>query len=97
PDPDHFFPFLERLQPVVHDWPGWSKEEVRSISAPTLLVLGDRDFVRLDHAAEMLELFPDGRLAVLPDTKHTEVMQRSDLLRGTVGAFLGPDSTPASN
>jgi hypothetical protein len=25
---------------------------------PTFLVIGDRDFVRLDHAAEMLDLFP---------------------------------------
>lgn len=96
PNPDNFFPSLERLQPVVHDWPGWTNGEIRSIGAPTLLVLGDRDFVRLDHAAEMLDLFPDSQLAVLPGTKHTEVMQRSDLLRGTVGAFLGEASTPAS-
>ena len=40
------------------------------------IVIGDQDFVRLDHAAEMLGLFPDCRLAVLPRTKHTEVMQR---------------------
>ena len=29
-------------------------DEVRSVTVPTLLVIGDRDFVRLDHAAEML-------------------------------------------
>jgi pimeloyl-ACP methyl ester carboxylesterase len=88
PDPAGFFPFLERLQPVVHDWHGWTDDEVRSISAPTCLVIGDRDFVRLDHAAEMLDLLPDSRLLVLPDTKHTEVMQRSDLLRAAVLPFL---------
>jgi len=88
PNPDDFFPFLERMQPVVHDWPGWTDDEVRSVTAPTLLVIGDRDFVRLDHAAEMLELFPAGRLAVLPGTRHTEVMQRSDQLRALVVPFL---------
>jgi pimeloyl-ACP methyl ester carboxylesterase len=88
PNPDDFFPFLERMQPVVHDWPGWTDDEVRSIAAPTFLVIGDRDFVRLDHAAEMLDLFPDCRLAVLPGTKHTEVMQRSEQLRELVGPFL---------
>jgi pimeloyl-ACP methyl ester carboxylesterase len=88
PDPAGFFPFLERLQPVVHGWSGWTAGEVRSITAPTLLVIGDNDFVRLDHAAEMLDLFPDGRLAVLPDTKHTEVMQRSEQLGALVGPFL---------
>jgi len=88
PNPDDFFPFLERLQPVVHGWHGWTDEEVRSITAPTFLVIGDRDFVRLDHAAEMLDLFPDCRLAVLPGTKHTEVMQRPEQLRTLVEPFL---------
>jgi pimeloyl-ACP methyl ester carboxylesterase len=82
------FPFLERLQPVVHDWSGWTDDEVRSVAAPTLLVIGDRDFVRLDHAAEMLDLFPDCRLAVLPATRHTEVMQRPEQLRAIVEPFL---------
>jgi pimeloyl-ACP methyl ester carboxylesterase len=88
PNPAGLFPFLERLQPVVHDMAGWTAEEIRSITAPTLLVIGDRDFVRLDHAAEMLDLFPDCRLAVLPATRHTEVMQRTDELRALVGPFL---------
>jgi pimeloyl-ACP methyl ester carboxylesterase len=88
PNPDDFFPFLERMQPVVHDWPGWTDDQVRSVAAPTLLVIGDRDFVRLDHAAEMLGLFPDSRLAVLPGTRHSEVMQRSEQLRALVAPFL---------
>jgi pimeloyl-ACP methyl ester carboxylesterase len=89
PNPEGLFPFLERLQPVVHDMAGWTAEEIRSVIAPTFLVIGDQDFVRLDHAAEMLDLFPDGRLAVLPATRHTEVMQRTDELRALVGPFLG--------
>jgi len=73
---------------VVHDWLGWTDDEIRSVTAPTLLVIGDRDFVRLDHAAEMLDLFPDCRLAVLPGTRHTELVQRSEQLRAVVGPFL---------
>src|SRR4051794_25854082 len=88
PNPDDFFPFLERLQPVVHDWAGWTADEIRSVTAPTFLVIGDEDFVRLDHAAEMLDLFPDSQLAVLPGTKHTEVMQRPEQLRALVSSFL---------
>lgn len=88
PDPSSFLPFLERLQPVVHGFPGWSADEIRSVATPTFLVVGDRDFVRLEHAAEMLDLFPDCRLAVLPATRHTEVMQRADELRALVRPFL---------
>jgi pimeloyl-ACP methyl ester carboxylesterase len=88
PNPDDFFPFLERMQPVVHDWSGWTDDEIRSVAAPTLLIIGDHDFTRLDHAAEMLDLFPDSQLAVLPGTRHTEVLQRSDLLQTIVEPFL---------
>jgi pimeloyl-ACP methyl ester carboxylesterase len=88
PNPADLFPFLERLQPVVHDMAGWTADEIRSIAAPTFLVVGDRDFVRLDHAAEMLDLFPDCRLAVLPATRHTEVMQRTDELSALLRSFL---------
>src|SRR6478735_3805467 len=88
PNPADFLPFLERMQPVVHEFAGWTDDEIRSIAAPTFLVIGDRDFVRLDHAAEMLDLFPDCRLLVLPGTRHTEVMQRTDALRTLVGPFL---------
>jgi hypothetical protein len=36
----------------------------------------------------MLDLFPDCRLAVLPATRHTEVMPRTDALRVLVDPFL---------
>ncbi|MBW8827248.1 MAG: alpha/beta hydrolase [Acidobacteria bacterium] len=88
PNPADLFPFLERLQPVVHDMAGWTADEIRSITAPTFLVIGDRDFVRLDHAAEMLDLFPNCSLAVLPGTRHTEVMQRTEELRALLRPFL---------
>ena len=49
-------------------------------------MIDGQDFVRLDHAAEMLDLSPDCRLAVLPGTKHTEVMRRWS----TFGRSSGP-------
>src|SRR3977135_2484472 len=49
PNPADLVPFVARLPPVVHDMAGWTADEIRSISAPTSLVIGDRDFVRLDH------------------------------------------------
>ena len=41
-------------------------ETVRSIRVPTLIVLGDRDIVRLEHAVELTHLIPGSRLLVLP-------------------------------
>lgn len=39
---------------------------LRSVGAPTLIVLGDRDIVKLDHAVDLSRLIPGARLLVLP-------------------------------
>ena len=39
---------------------------VRGVLAPTLVITGDRDVARLEHAIELSRLFPDARLLVLP-------------------------------
>ncbi len=41
-------------------------EAIRGVRAPTLVVAGDRDVTRLEHAIELSRLFPHGRLLVLP-------------------------------
>ena len=77
------------LNASIADWPA---EAIRSIAAPTLLVFGDSDIIRLDHALEMFGLLgggingdtpsglPKSRLAVLPGTSHTMVVERAELL-----------------
>lgn len=39
---------------------------VASVRAPTLIVIGDRDIVRLEHAVELTRLIPGARLLILP-------------------------------
>ena len=39
---------------------------VRAVVAPTLIITGDRDVARLEHALELSRVFPDARLLVLP-------------------------------
>jgi pimeloyl-ACP methyl ester carboxylesterase len=41
-------------------------DAVRSVRAPTLIVLGDRDIVRPEHAVELTGLIPGARLLILP-------------------------------
>ena len=41
-------------------------ELVRSVRAPTLIVLGDRDIVTPEHAVELTHLIPGARLLILP-------------------------------
>jgi pimeloyl-ACP methyl ester carboxylesterase len=68
---------------------GWTAAELGRISASALLVFGDHDFFRLEHAVEMHALIPGAQLAVLPGATHMGLMRRTDLMIGLVRDFLG--------
>ena len=88
PDPGHFEKFAGRVTAMVHEVPGWTDDEVRSLRAPTLLIFGDRDFNPLTDAAELYGLLPDARLAVLPGTTHMDVSRRPAELLTLITPFL---------
>jgi pimeloyl-ACP methyl ester carboxylesterase len=71
----------------VHDFEGWTDEQLARLTMPVLIIIGDTDFVRLEHAVEMKQLLPNAQLAILPDTKHLQVI-RPDLVLPMVTAFL---------
>ncbi|MBW0104093.1 alpha/beta fold hydrolase [Pseudonocardia sp. KRD291] len=80
PDPGRFFATLEKAQPMVTGFQGWSDEQLRSITSPVLLIIGDTDFIRIEHAAAVHALLPDSRLAVLPGCTHMAVMRRPEIM-----------------
>jgi len=50
--------------------PSFTDDDLRSIQAPTLVVIGDRDIVTPEHAVEMFRAIPDARLCVVPNAGH---------------------------
>lgn len=88
PDPDHFGAFAAKASQAAGSLKGWTAEELGGIAAPTLLVFGDHDFIRLEHAVEMHGLIPGAQLAVLPGATHMAVMRRADLIVPLLRDFL---------
>jgi pimeloyl-ACP methyl ester carboxylesterase len=82
PDPTAFERVLAKTNTMLSNWAGWTEAELRAIRAPVLLAIGDNDFTRIEHAAEMARLIPDAQLAVLPGTTHMSILGR--------GAWLEP-------
>lgn len=95
PDPDHFEACAHRLQLVVNGFVGWPAEVLRELAAPTLLVIGDNDVVRIGHAGEVLELIPDAKLAVIPGATHLSLTSRADIVLPVVEGFLRETATAA--
>jgi pimeloyl-ACP methyl ester carboxylesterase len=88
PHPEHFDEFLGALSASNADLKGWSDVQLAGITAPVLLVLGDRDFTTSAHGALMQRLIPGSQLAILPNTTHMQVTRRADLLLPMLDAFL---------
>lgn len=91
PAPGHFEEFEAKLSATISSFEYWPDDALRSITQPTLLVIGDHDFVRLDHAVRMHTLIPGARLAVLPGTTHMNMLRRTELLLPIIESFL-PDT-----
>jgi pimeloyl-ACP methyl ester carboxylesterase len=70
------------------EWNGFSKDELRSLAAPMLLLVGDRDFVRLEHVVETYRLLPNAELAVIPDAGHFALFSEPERVLPIVTHFL---------
>jgi pimeloyl-ACP methyl ester carboxylesterase len=106
PNPDDFPRLVEKLKTLDTTDFAWPEDDMRAISAPTLIVLGDSDGVRLEHAVELFRLrgggvmgdlagMPESQLAVLPGTAHfmppgSGVLDRAEWLLAMIPPFLDP-------
>lgn len=102
PDPEGFRPFVERMIALEHEPLDW-EAEVRALETPVLIISGDADVSTLEHSVAMFRLLgggimgdmgsplPASRLAILPATSHTAIIDQVDLLDGFIAPFLAGD------
>jgi pimeloyl-ACP methyl ester carboxylesterase len=102
PNPENWPTLVRKCNQLDREFVGWPPEQVQSIKAPTLLVIGDSDIVRPEHAVQTFRLLgggvegetaglPNCQLAVLPGTTHLTLVERAGWLVSMITAFL---STP---
>lgn len=92
PHPERLPSFFRKSVDRMLGFRDWPEAAVRSIAAPALVVIGDADVVRPEHAVEMTHLLPRARLAVLPLADHEGVVfARAGWLVPMVEAFLDED------
>jgi pimeloyl-ACP methyl ester carboxylesterase len=99
PDPDGFPALVEKLIALEKEPMAW-EDEVRALKIPVLIITGDADVATLEHSVAMFRLLgggvmgdmgkplPASRLAVLPATSHTAVINQPDLLIQFIEPFL---------
>jgi pimeloyl-ACP methyl ester carboxylesterase len=96
PNPENLQSFFEKSVERMKRFQGWSEQDIKSIKAPALILLGDRDIVRPEHAVLMLRLMGNAQLAILPNTDHMSIVNRADEIGPMVEAFLNSETRSAS-
>ena len=86
PDPNYWPTIFDKLGSI--QWEGFSNEELASITAPILILLGDRDFVCLEHAVATVKLIPNAELAVIPSASHFALFSEPERVLPIVKHFL---------
>lgn len=104
-DPEGFPALVEKLIALEKETMAW-EEDVKQLDTPILIIAGDADVATLEHTVALFRLLgggvmgdmgeplPASRLAVLPATSHTAVINQPDLLYALIEPFL-QDETPA--
>jgi pimeloyl-ACP methyl ester carboxylesterase len=104
PNPEDFPDLVAKLKQLDMEPYAWPPEDIQGIAAPTLLIIGDSDAIRPEHAVELFRLLgggvmgdlaglPKSQLAVLPGTTHFvppgfAVLDRADWLVAMICEFL---------
>lgn len=104
PDAKAYEAYLEKMKALNADDQNITEDEMRSISAKTMVIVGDADGVTLEHALAMFKLrgggdeeaaasgmlqkVPAARLVILPATSHIGIAGETAVLAPMVSAFL---------
>jgi pimeloyl-ACP methyl ester carboxylesterase len=79
PDPNALRQMYKRDVARMQSFTDITDEQMKSIKAPALIIMGDKDVVTTSHAAEMQNILSGARLAILP---------------GGHGDYIGEITTP---
>jgi pimeloyl-ACP methyl ester carboxylesterase len=86
--PDHFKVVFDKTMHMINTEPEIDLTELAAVTAPTLVLQGDRDEVTLEHSAAVVAALPDARLAVLPGT-HGLPVESPETVNPVLRQFLG--------
>lgn len=89
--PAHFAIVFEKTKKLWLTEPNIKKEELAKITAPTLLMVGDRDAIIPEHTLELFRSIKGAQLCVIPGVTHFLLSEKPTLANSIILEFLGPD------
>jgi pimeloyl-ACP methyl ester carboxylesterase len=91
---DHYQVVVDKLAQMHLAEPTLTTNDLGGVSNRTLVMVGDDDEVRLEHAVAMYRAIPDAELMVVPGTSHGLLIEKPDLCNNVIIEFLTEDPIP---
>jgi pimeloyl-ACP methyl ester carboxylesterase len=88
---EHFDVVFDKVMHLWHNPLELAFGDLARITAPTLVMQGDDDGVRIDYSAALVRALPDAQFAVIPGTGHGAPVQKPDLVNRIILEFLVPE------
>ena len=82
------WPFMIELLDLLGNQPQISVDKLRRITAPTLVMCGDRDIVTNEHTVKIFENIPNAHLCIIPGSTHMLPWENPDVLNNTIDEFF---------
>jgi len=86
---------LKQYLDLLGNQPNIPVADLHKITAPTLVMAGDKDVIRTEHTVEIFENLANAHLCIFPGSTHMIPVQNPELFNRTVAAFFDrPYSRP---
>jgi pimeloyl-ACP methyl ester carboxylesterase len=87
--PNEYNAFVAQITKMWDTQPNWTKDQLRSIRVPVLIVDGDHDeAIKREQTEEMAALIPSAGLLIQPNVSHFSFLQDPDQFSEDVLRFL---------
>jgi pimeloyl-ACP methyl ester carboxylesterase len=87
----HYQEVVDKLARMHSEEPTLDAEDLGGVRSRTLVMVGDDDEVRLEHAVAMYRGIRDAELMVVPGTSHGLLVEKPDVCNGMILDFLTTD------
>jgi pimeloyl-ACP methyl ester carboxylesterase len=89
PTPDQYDDFVRQISAMWNSQPNWSDEDLKKITVPTAIVLGDHDeAITRGHTEYMARTIPGAKLIILKNASHFAMLQDPAGYTRAIRAFL---------
>jgi len=78
----------KKLTALMEKYPNLTKEQLKQIKIPVLVVVGDHDLIKLDHTVALFTSLPHAQLFIVPSASHMVVIEQPELINNEIIKFL---------